>query len=46
MSSLQDMSIFPFIGMTGPKIHSGSVYSASWAKTYAGTIFPSFEHNW
>jgi len=46
MSSLQDMSNFPFISMTGPKMHSGSVYSASWAKTYTGTILPSFEHNW
>jgi len=46
MSSLQDMSNFPFISMTGPKMHSDSVYSASWAKTYAGTILPSFEDNW
>jgi len=29
MSSLQDMSNFPFISMTGPKMQSGSVYSAS-----------------
>jgi len=29
MSSLQDMSNFPFISMTVPKMHSGSVYSAS-----------------
>jgi len=46
MSRLQDMSNFPFISMTGPKMHSGSVYSVSCGKTYAGTIFPSFEHNW
>ena len=26
--------------------HSGSVYSASRGKTCAGTILPSFEHNW
>jgi len=26
--------------------HSGSVYSASWGKTCAGNILPSFEHNW
>ena len=26
--------------------HSGSVYSASWGNTCAGTILPSFEHNW
>jgi len=26
--------------------HSGCVYSASWSKTCAGTIFPLFEHNW
>ena len=32
--------------MTEPKMHSGSVYSVSWGKTYAGTILPSFEHNW
>ena len=26
--------------------HSGIVYSALWGKTCAGTILPSFEHNW
>jgi len=26
--------------------HSGSVYSASWGTTCAGTILPSFEHSW
>jgi len=26
--------------------HSGSVYSTSRCKTCAGTILPSFEHNW
>jgi len=26
--------------------HSGSVYSASWGKTWVGTIVPSFEHSW
>jgi len=46
MSSLQDMSNFPFISMTGPKMYADSDYSASWAKTYTGTILPSFEHNW
>ena len=25
---------------------SGTVYSASWGKTCAGTILPSFKHNW
>ena len=36
MSSLQDMSNFPFISMTGPKMHSGSVYSASEPKPMLG----------
>jgi len=27
-------------------MHSGSLYSASFGKTSAGAILPSFEHNW
>jgi len=50
MSSLQDMSNFLFISMTGPKVaqcnHVVSVYFASWGKTCAGIILPSFEHSW
>ena len=51
MSSLQHMSSFLFISMTGRKVAQriqAVVYSASWGKTCAGTIclHLKFEHNW
>ena len=51
MPTLQDMSKLLFISNKHNRAqsgttHAGSVYSASWGKTCAGTILPSFEHHW
>jgi len=47
MSSLQDMSNFLFISMTGPKvIQRIQVFNLLRGKMCAATILPSFEHNW
>jgi len=38
------LSVYEHDKVQSGTTHSGSIYSASWRKTCAGTILPSFEH--